>query len=75
MLDALDAVIESIADGKIGRDAACQRAREIVLRPSRLIWQCRACGRLYLDGKDGQLACFAPEGGTVDRDILRSRPS
>jgi hypothetical protein len=38
------------------------------------MWQCRACGRLYIERLDRQLRCFVPDGEPVDREILRSRP-
>ncbi|WP_437679087.1 hypothetical protein [Sorangium sp. So ce131] len=31
-------------------------------------------GRLYIDGLDGELRCFIPDGEPVDREVLRSRP-
>lgn len=68
-----DEVIDLVAEGCLRTDAAYMRARHIIGRNARLMWQCRACGRLYIDGPDGQLRCFAPEGGGVDREILRSR--
>ncbi len=71
--DSLDGVIDDVAEGKSSRGSAYQRAREILVRPARGAWQCRACGRLYLDGVDGQLRCFHPEGEPVDREILRGR--
>src|SRR5262249_20717774 len=74
--DAIDAeVIDPLADGRLDKRAAYRLARLVISRSSRLMWQCRPCGRLYIDGLDGQLRCFVPEGESVDREVLRSRPS
>lgn len=70
--DAIDGeVIDPVADGRLGREAAYHHVRRIIGRSSWLVWQCRACGRLYVDGRDGQLRCFRPEGEPADREVLR----
>jgi hypothetical protein len=74
-LDAIDdEVIDPVADGRLGKEAAYRRAREVISRSVRLMWQCGACGRLYIDGLDGQLRCFVLDGNPADREVLRSRP-
>jgi hypothetical protein len=74
--DALDdEVIDPVATGRLGKEAAYHLARRIISRSARLMWQCRACGRLYIAGLAGQFRCFVPEGEPVDREVLRSRPS
>jgi len=76
LYDAIDdAVINPVAEGKLSKETAYHLARQIIGRCARLVWQCRECGRLYVDDADGQLHSFAPEGAPVDREILRSRPS
>jgi hypothetical protein len=71
--DAIDdEVIDPVADGQLTKKAAYHHARGIIGRNARLMWQCETCGRLYIDGLDGQLRCFIPEGEPVDRQILRS---
>ncbi len=70
--DAIDdEVIDPVADGRLGKEAAYHHARRIISRSARLIWQCRACGRLYIEGFGGQLRCFVPEGEPADREVLR----
>lgn len=71
--DALDEIIEAAADGRMGKDEACHRAREVVSRSARLMWQCRSCGRLHVDGTDRRLRSFTPDSEPVDREILRGR--
>lgn len=68
-----DEVIDPVAVGQLSKEAACHRARLIINRPARIMWQCRECCRLYIDGVDGRLRCFVPEGEQFDREVLRSR--
>jgi hypothetical protein len=71
-LDALDAeIIDVLADGRIDKDAAYQRVRQIVGRAARRIWQCRSCGQLYVDDPRHELQCYVPEGDATAKDILR----
>jgi hypothetical protein len=73
--DAIDdEVIDPVADGRLGKEAAYHHARQIISREARLMWQCHVCGRLYVDGPDGQLWCFVPEGEQADREVLRGSP-
>jgi len=75
VFDALDnRVIDPVADGRLGRKEAYRVTRLIISGPSRLVWQCVACGRLYLDAPDGQLRCFVPEGELPDRNVLGRGP-
>lgn len=71
--DIDDQVIDPLVAGQLGKEPAYHRARQIIRRPARLMWQCPACGRLYIDGVDGRLRCFVPEGEPADREVLRSR--
>jgi hypothetical protein len=74
--DAIDdEVIDLVAEGRLNKEAAHRLVLQIIRRPARLMWQCPACGRLYVDSLDGQLRCFVPEGEPADHEILRSRPS
>lgn len=69
--EAIDAeVIAPLAAGRITEDAAAHLVRTIVLRSTRLMYQCRECGRLHLDDCRKQLQRYAPEGDGA-RDILR----
>jgi len=72
--DAIDAeVIEPAADGRLSKEAAHQHARRILNRSAKLVWQCRACGRLYVDDTEGRLRSFVPEGNSADRGVLRGK--
>ncbi len=75
--DALDdEVIGPAADGRLGKQDAYHKARLLISRSARLMWQCKACGRLYIEDQlDYQLRCFIPEGEHPDHEVLRSRPS
>ena len=68
-----DEVIDPVADGRLSKEAAYNLARTVISRSARLVWQCRACGRLYIDDLQGKLQCFVPEGAETEREVLRSR--
>jgi hypothetical protein len=73
--DALDdQVIDLVADGRMDKQAAYRLSRLLLSQSSRLMWQCAECGRLYVEGPDEQVRCFAPESGPFERQILRRRP-
>jgi hypothetical protein len=39
--------------------------------PARQVWQCPACGALYLEDADGERHRFLPESAAVPKDLLR----
>ncbi len=74
--DSLDEeVIDALVSGRLERSAACNLARETIRRTSRLMYQCRDCGRLFIDDLRGDLQCYVPASEETSREILRSRAS
>jgi rubredoxin len=37
------------------------------------LWECRVCGRLYIDDLRHELQSYLPEGENTAKEILRSR--
>ncbi|MCA9044801.1 MAG: hypothetical protein KDA69_10805 [Planctomycetaceae bacterium] len=70
-----DEVIDPVASRKLSADDAYMVSRRIIASPTRLMWQCFECGRLYIDGLDGELHCFVPESDETDQRILRGKGS
>lgn len=70
-----DEVIDRVASGELSVQDAYWKSRRILSSPTRLMWQCIECGRLYIDGIDGKLNCFVPESEETEKRILRSRTS
>jgi len=70
-----DAVIDRVASGELALRDAYVESRRIISAPTRLMWQCFDCGRLYIDGPDGKMHCFVPETSETEKRILRSRGS
>ena len=73
MWDALEErVIDAVATGRMNPERASVQAREIVrsagLRP---VWQCEACGRLYMANRGGLLDCFVPSPANTTKRVLR----
>lgn len=68
-------VIDRVVSGELPVRDAYMKSRRIISSPTRLMWQCFECGRLYIDGPDGKLYCFVPENEETEKRILRSRNS
>ena len=73
--DAMDdEVIEPLAGGTLDKKKAFMLSRVVISRAARLVYQCSACGRLYIDDKSGRLHCFVPMDDPSSKEILRRRP-
>ncbi len=76
VFDALDAdIIDALASGRLPRPDAYRLAREIIRQASRLMYQCRSCGRLFIDDMQHELQTYVPAAEETSREILRSRLS
>jgi hypothetical protein len=74
--DAMDeTVIDKVASGELSQSDAYMMVRRIMSNSTRLMWQCFECGRLYIDGLDGELHCFVPADEKTDYRVLRSKKS
>lgn len=72
MWDALESLFAVVATGRLTPEAASTRACQIFREAgSRLMWQCESCGRLYIDGRGGDLQCFVPSTSKTDKELLR----
>jgi hypothetical protein len=70
-----DEVIDRVASGELSVNDAYMVSRRIMSSPTRLMWQCFECGRLYIDGPNGDLHCFVPEDEHTEKRMLRARNS
>lgn len=70
-----DEVIDRVAAGELAVKDAYMLSRQIISSPTRMMYQCFECGRLYIDGPDGKLHSFVPENEESDKRILRSHAS
>jgi hypothetical protein len=76
VFDAIDAeIIDALASGLLPQSDAYRLARKIILRISRMVYQCRNCGRLFIDDLQRNLQSYVPATEETSREILRSRPS
>src|SRR4051812_11974080 len=62
-----DEVIDRVASGVLTPKDAYMVSRRIMSSPTRSMWQCFECGRLYIDGLEGELHCFMPENENTDK--------
>jgi hypothetical protein len=74
--DAIDEkVIAPLVGGRLDKETAYRRACFFISNSARLMYQCRECGRLYIDDGQAKLQCYLPADGGTAREILRSRES
>ena len=74
LLDALDAeVLGPLAAGRLDEPAASYRARTLLTGAARPVYQCAACGRLYVDDGGPELLGYVPETPGAARPVLRGR--
>src|SRR4051812_23112294 len=71
--DGIDSVIADVAAGRANSEAASMKIRSILITAARHVYQCRECGRLFVDDRGHKLHTFAPVSGETCREILRSR--
>ena len=71
--DGIDAMINDVAARRTNAETAAMQVRSILVTAARLAYQCRECGRLFVDDRQHQLHTFAPASTETSREILRSR--
>src|SRR5438309_508292 len=72
-LDAVDKIIDDAIAGHTDANAAYIAIRRILGTAARHVYQCRACGRLFVDDRQRQLHPFVPAPGETCTEILRNR--
>jgi hypothetical protein len=73
VFDAIDVVIDDAMAGRSDADTAYNAIRRILVNAVRPVYQCRVCGRLFVDDRQHQLHAFAMKPGDTCTEILRSR--
>jgi hypothetical protein len=73
MWDAIDEALENSGPGD--KEAVLMTTRRRIGSLFRLAWQCRACGRVYMDDQSGELREFLPASTAAPREAFRARPS
>ncbi len=74
LFDALEHLIEHRCHTAPQRNAALTKIRLLIGGVSKSVWQCRECGRLYVNGPGPLTYCYAPEDETSPREVLRAAP-
>jgi hypothetical protein len=75
LFDAIDELIEKNCLTDRQRNAACTKIRILIGNAARCAWQCRACGRLYIDDSAYRLQSYAPTAAETTRELFRSAPA
>jgi hypothetical protein len=72
-MDAIDKVIDDVIAKREDATSAYIAIRRITIKAARHVYQCRVCGRLFVDDQQRKLHPFVPASSEVPREILRSR--
>ncbi len=64
LLEKIDGLIEGVAARPAKAEAACMEVRRLL--KTRPVYQCRECGRLFVDDRAHQSHIFTPEPGRMD---------
>jgi hypothetical protein len=67
--DALD-VLAKAGPSPAEQRAAWKPLRHLLATKVRLMWQCRACGRLYIDDQEHNLQNFVPSSDATPKEML-----
>lgn len=74
LFEALDNLIENRCHTSSQRNAACMQVRTLLSRFARSAWQCRACGRLYIEDTARDLHGYPPATADTSRELLSGAP-
>lgn len=69
--DFLDAIDEAIENKQEDRERLCMNIRRA--EPSKIAYECNACGRLYLYNMGGDLLEYVPQNGKTNQIFDRPR--
>jgi hypothetical protein len=66
-----DQILKPLESGRITEEAASMALRTALIQASRPIYQCPACGRLWVDDPAHEAHSFLPESDATPRDLLQ----
>lgn len=66
----LETIDELSAQSRARPEENSMAITSALLRFSRIAYQCRECGRIWINDKAGRLHSFAPDSGTTPRDLF-----
>jgi hypothetical protein len=72
-IDAIEKVIDDVIARREDATSAYMAIRRITSEAARHVYQCRACGRLFVDDRQHKPHTFMPASADTPKEILRSR--
>jgi hypothetical protein len=67
--DSIDEAIERSGNSKKEKEAACMQLRK---QPFfRTLWECMHCGKLYIEGGNGDLIAYSPDNRQYNQVLDR----
>lgn len=74
LMDAFDELVLKRCATAAEREAACSHLRSLLTKATRQAFQCRGCGRLYIDDAGRKLNVYAAEGA-ASRSLFAEAPN
>lgn len=71
LFEALDWLIENRCHNARQRDEACTQVRTLLGNLARCAWQCRTCGRMFIEDTARDLHCYPPGPPGTARELFR----
>ncbi len=71
--DALEKVIGDVMSRCIDAEAAFMQVHVLLGDASRLVYQCRNCGRLFINDRQHRTHIYTPASHETGKEILRGR--
>ncbi len=73
VLDAIDDAIEKSGPSARQKESACMAIRNLLVRTTRMTWQCTHCGALYVDDAQNEAWRFEPAPPGPGTELFRSK--
>ena len=70
VLEEIDRIVEGTGTADRDRSSACMEIRTLLLGACKQVWQCPACGSLFIDNSPTESLQFRPLGSEAVRLVL-----
>lgn len=68
-------VVDKLAAGQITKEEAHTQVHVVMDRFIRMVYECRNCGRLFIDDRNHELQSYVPESKDAPKELLRNKDS
>jgi hypothetical protein len=69
--DSIDEAIETSGSSAKDKEEACMKLRKLNLFKS--LWECNNCGKLFIDGKNGDLIAYSSDNKNYNKILDKKK--